>query len=185
MGRGSARGLKTIAKIQPKFVGTFSVPYIQWWAMSPYTPPIFVQAKVDGLMLVAGPVGGTHLRIWQSISIWRKAVKRRGHNPSNLLRVAARRFGNDLSPAAVNAWKLFQQRLCEFPFNGILVYSAPLQSDRQPALWKAHGLSRFDAFGFPYDSWTVWRAISILPKFFIHNFKVPGDLNEHWRLSCR
>src|SRR5438105_11342683 len=75
------------------------------------------------------------------------------------MRVASRRFGTEGAPHVVQAWNEFSRAFSEFPYNGGVVYSAPLQVGPANLLWgEATGYAA-SMVGFPYDDVDRWRAI--------------------------
>jgi hypothetical protein len=73
--------------------------------------------------------------------------------------VAERRFGNTLAPAVVRAWKDFSLAFSEFPFDGGVVYNAPLQLGPANLLWDQPTGYHASMVGFPYDDLEAWRGV--------------------------
>jgi hypothetical protein len=73
-------------------------------------------------------------------------------------RVAIRRFGATLAPFVVQAWREWSAAFREFPYDGAVVYNAPMQFGPSNLLWaKATGY-RATMVGFPYDDLDGWRG---------------------------
>jgi hypothetical protein len=91
-----------------------------------------------------------------------------------LNRVATERFGSDLAPAIVRAWKSFSSAFSEFPYHIGTVYNAPLQSGPSNLLWAEPTGYRSTMVGFPYDDLTSWRQV-YPPNVFIEQLKKIAD----------
>ena len=76
-----------------------------------------------------------------------------------LARVAARRYGKEMAPAVVRAWREFSDAFSEFPFHGGLVYNAPMQLGPANPLWGEPSGYHASMVGFPYDDLDAWRAV--------------------------
>jgi hypothetical protein len=151
--RAKARGLKTIAKVQCGNTWELSaVPYIPAVANVAQHAANLRRAGVQGLML--GWTLGGH----PSPNL--EVVAELGRSPDltpdqALANVAQKRFGADLAPEVVRAWKAFSAAFSEYPFGGGL-YSAPLQMGPANPLYGSP--TRFGAtmVGIPYDDLKGW-----------------------------
>jgi hypothetical protein len=82
-----------------------------------------------------------------------------------LFQVASRRFGSRTAPAVVQLWNEVSRAFSEFPYNGGVVYSAPLQTGPANLLWAQPTGYQASMVGFPYDDLDRWRAL-YLPEIF-------------------
>ncbi len=71
--------------------------------------------------------------------------------------VAARRFG-PAANAVLTAWRACSEAFREFPFDGGVVYSAPLQLGPANPLWEAPTGHAASMVGFPHDALDAWRG---------------------------
>jgi len=83
--------------------------------------------------------------------------------------VARRRFGAELAPAVVNAWREFSKAFREFPF-GSGLYFTPMQVGPSNLLWEKPTGFTSTMVGFPYDDLEGWRK-SYPTKTFIAQFE--------------
>jgi hypothetical protein len=156
-----ARGMKTIAKIQ---AGTTwecgGVPYI------PVTENVakhianLRDAKLDGLML-GWTLGGYPSPNLEVVAEMTRVVDGQpAPTPDDAMqKVAVRWFGGSLGKAVVEAWKAWSVAFQEFPFNGGLVYTAPVHTGPSNLLWETPTHYAATMVGFPYDDVDTWRAI--------------------------
>ena len=161
------RGLSTLAKIQAN----------NTWELSavPHIPAVANVAKhVEGLRdtgvtgLMLGWTLGGHPS--PNLEVVYELGKKRedGSLPSAdeaLETVAARRFG-PAAPEMVAAWKEISAAFSEFPYNGGVVYNAPLQMGPANPLWAAPTGYRATMVGIPYDDLGSWCSI-YPPEVFI------------------
>ncbi len=174
------RGLKTLAKIQANNTWELSaVPYIPAVENVAIHAANLCQARVDGLML-GWTLGGHPSPNLEVVAETAQAAAAGPLPPPEeiLARVARRRFGGQLAPAVVAAWRRFSRAFSEFPFDGGLVYNAPMQCGPANLLWAEP--SRFAAtmVGFPYDDLPAWCG-GYPPEVFIGQFeKVAGGFEE-------
>jgi len=161
------RGLNTLAKIQANNTWELSsVPYIPAVANVAKHVAALRDTGVTGLML--GWTLGGHPS--PNLEVVYELGKKRGDGtyPSAeeaMEIVATRRFG----PAAqevVGAWTEISTAFSEFPYNGGLVYCAPLQMGPANLLWAAATGYRATMVGIPYDDLDSWRVI-YPPEVFI------------------
>ena len=164
-----ARGLEVNAKIQANNTWELSpVPYIPAVENVARHAANLRAAKVDGLML------GWTLGGYPSPNL--EVVSEIGRNPGvtvdeALDAVARRRFGDAIAPHAVEAWKAWSRAFSEFPYDGGVVYNAPLQMGPANLLWEKPTGYAATMVGIPYDAIDQWRA-QYPPEVFI------GQLNK-------
>jgi hypothetical protein len=84
--------------------------------------------------------------------------KGRGDVLEAMRKVAERRFGPKLAPAAVQAWREFSAAFREFPYDQTVVYRAPLQMGPANLLWSEPTKYQSTMVGIPYDDLDVWRG---------------------------
>jgi hypothetical protein len=89
-------------------------------------------------------------------------------------RVATERFGTDLAPAVVRAWKSFSTAFSEFPYHIGTVYNAPMQYGPSNLLWANPTGYRATMVGFPYDDLASWRQV-YPPDVFVQQFQKIAD----------
>ncbi len=158
-----ARGLKVVAKIQAA----------NSWELSavPYVPAVVNTARhaanlralgVSEIML-GWTLGGFPS---PNLEVVKEVMDAPSFTPGNreetieasLLAVAQRRFGSDLAPAVVRAWKACGEAYAEFPFNIGVVYQAPLQTGPASLLFAKPTGYASTMVGFPYDDLDGWRG---------------------------
>ena len=134
-------------------------------------------AGVDGLML-GWTLGGYPSPNLEVVS----EALAGGSAETAMRRVAERRFGGSLAPAAVAAWRGFSAAFREFPFHVGVLYSGPQQLGPANLLWSEPTRYHATMVGFPYDDLDAWRAV-YPPEIFIQQLeKVLNcrDLLAHW-----
>ncbi len=179
-------GLRSLAKIQAGNSWELSaVPYIPAIENVARHAANLRRAKVDGLMLgwTLGGYPSPNLEVVAEIAREPDAAfsgpDENGVNQARLvrgamLRVAVGRFGKFLGPAVMEAWREFSAAFSEFPFEGGVVYQAPLQSGPANLLWARPTGYRSTMVGFPYDDLDGWRQ-SYPPEIFIQQLdKIAG-----------
>ena len=150
-----ARGLRTVAKIQAA----------NSWELSaiPWIPAVFNTAQhaenlsragVKDLMLgwTLGGYPSPNLEVVSEALACGSAVEA-------MKRVAERRFGAALAPAAVQAWEQFSLAFREFPYHIGVVYSGPQQLGPANLLWNTPTGYHATMVGFAYDDLDAWRAV--------------------------
>lgn len=148
------RGLKTFAKIQAGNTWELSaIPYIPALENVAQHAVNLREAKVDGLML------GWTLGGYPSPNL--EVVSEIGHEPDMstsqaMENVAKRRFGEELGPHVVKAWRGFSKAFREFPF-GSGLYFTPMQVGPSNLLWEKPTGFTSTMVGFPYDDLEGWR----------------------------
>jgi hypothetical protein len=164
------RGLKTIAKIQAGNTWELSaVPYIPALANVAQHAANLVQSGVDGLMLgwTLGGYPSPNLEVVAQVADLCDTSKpgqeastpaATGLAQQALEGVAMRRFGPSLSAAVVKAWQDFSTAFAEFPFDGGVVYCAPMQYGPSNLLWPERTGYASTMVGFPYDDLDGWKG---------------------------
>ena len=161
------RGLNTLAKIQANNTWELSaVPYIPAVANVAKHAAALRETGVTGLMLGWTLGGHPSPNLEVVYELGRK--REDGTLPSAeeaMAVVAARRFG-PAAPEMVTAWTEISTAFSEFPYNGGVVYCAPLQMGPANLLWAASTGYRATMVGIPYDDLDSWRSI-YPPEVFI------------------
>ncbi|HDP34807.1 MAG TPA: hypothetical protein ENN29_06825 [Candidatus Hydrogenedentes bacterium] len=166
------RGLNTLAKIQANNTWELSViPYIPAVENVARHAAALRDSGVSGLML-SWTLGG-----WPSPNL--DVVNEIGRRDDNgkpptpqeaMLRVAQRRFGPDVAEAVVEAWHVISKSFSEFPYDGGVVYKAPLQAGPANLLWGVSTGYRATMVGIPYDDLNGWRGV-YPPEVFISQLR--------------
>jgi len=149
------RGLKTLAKIQAGNTWELSAtPYIPAVENVAQHAANLRSSQVDGLMLgwTLGGYPSPNLEVVAEIG--QSATITPVQAMEN---VARRRFGPELGPAVVTAWRRFSVAFSEFPYGGGL-YSTPMQTGPSNLLWEKPSGYGATMVGFPYDDLDGWRA---------------------------
>jgi hypothetical protein len=164
------RGLKTLAKVQAGNTWELSaVPYIPAVENVARHRANLRAEKIDGLML------GWTLGGYPSPNLEVVAELERNDNvPKALLRVATRRYGALLAPEVVQAWQDYSAAFSNFPFQGSLVYNAPMQYGPANLLWGQPTGYAATMVGFPYDDLESWRA-AYPAEVFVKLFREMGE----------
>ena len=154
-GLARKRGLKTLAKIQAGNTWELSAtPYIPAVENVARQAANLRGAHVDGLMLgwTLGGYPSPNLEVVSEIG------QSADITPLQAMEnVARRRFGSELAPAVVKAWREFSVAFSEFPYGGG-IYTAPLQAGPSNLLWEKPTGYAATMVGFPYDDLDGWRA---------------------------
>jgi hypothetical protein len=187
-GLARRRGARTLAKVQCGNTWELSaVPYIPALANVARHAANLRRLRVDGLMLgwTLGGYPSPNLEVVAEIG----SAQPDGTSPdpeTALVRVAERRFGKVLAPAAVRCWQEYSRAFSEFPFHGGLVYNAPLQLGPANLLWGDPTGYHATMVGFPYDHLEAWRAV-YPPDVFVSQFEkvASGFEAAHAALSAR
>lgn len=144
------RGLKTVAKIQAGNTWELSsLPYLPVLANVAEHASRLRGLGLDGIML------GWTLGGYPSPNLETIAEVMAG---GSLEDVARRRFGPELGPAVAATWTAFSVAFREFPFDGGVVYSAPLQVGPANLLWARPTGYPASMVGIPYDHLDGWRG---------------------------
>ena len=167
-GLARARGFKTVAKIQAGSTWELStVPYIPAVANVAQHAANLRETGVEGLML-GWTLGGCPSPNLEVVA----EMGRGTPSPDEaMLTVARRRFGEDVAPRVVEAWREFSAAFAEFPYHGSVVYNGPQQLGPANLLWEAPTGYSATMVGFPYDHLDGWRAV-YPPEVFVRQFDV-------------
>jgi hypothetical protein len=162
------KGMTTLAKIQANNTWELSaIPYIPAVENVAKHAAALRDAGVAGLMLgwTLGGCPSPNLEVVYEIG--KKAEAGEPLTPQDAMRkVAERRFGNEVAAGVVEAWHVMSEAFSEFPYDGGVVYNAPLQVGPANLLWdKATGY-RATMVGIPYDDLHAWRSL-YPPEVFI------------------
>lgn len=154
------RGLSTLAKIQANNTWELAaVPYIPAVANVAKHITALRDTGVNGLML-GWTLGGHPSPNLEVVYELGKRQPDGGYlSPEEAMgNVARRRFG-PAAPEMVAAWQEISTAFSEFPYNGGVVYNAPLQMGPANPLWAAPTGYRATMVGIPYDDLDAWRSI--------------------------
>jgi hypothetical protein len=169
-----ARGLKTVAKIQAGNTWELSsVPYIPALVNVAQHAVNLRARKVESLML-SWTLGGYPSPNLEAV----KEASECGSVDLALQRVAERRFGTVLGPPVVAAWREFSAAFAEFPYDGGVVYQAPLQMGPANLLWAQPTGYHATMTGLPYDDLAGWRSLYPPPVFAGQLEKVAGGFER-------
>jgi hypothetical protein len=171
-GVARAGGMRTLAKMQCGNTWELSaVPYIPAVANVARHAANLRGAGVNGLMLgwTLGGYPSPNLEVVAEIGA-APAAGPAADPESAMLRVAERRFGKMLAPQVVSAWRQYSEAFSQFPFNGGLVYNAPMQVGPANSLWGEPTGYQATMVGFPYDDLDAWRAV-YAPEVFVGQFE--------------
>jgi hypothetical protein len=164
------RGLKTIAKIQAGCTWELSaVPYIPAVENVARHAENLYRENVRDLML-GWTLGGYPSPNLEVVS----ETLASGSAEAAMQRVADRRFGKNLAPAVLTAWRGFSTAFREFPYNIGVVYSGPQQLGPANLLWAGRTGYSATMVGFPYDDLDSWRAV-YPPEIFIQQLDKVAD----------
>jgi hypothetical protein len=166
------RGLRANAKVQCGNTWELSaVPYIPAVANVARHAANLRGAGVNGLMLgwTLGGYPSPNLEVVAEVGAT-PAEGPPADPDSAMLRVAKRRFGSVLAPQVVSAWREYSDAFSQFPFNGGLVYNAPMQAGPANPLWGESTGYQATMVGFPYDDLDAWRAV-YPPEVFVGQFE--------------
>jgi len=184
------RGLRTIAKVQCGNTWELSaVPYIPAVANVARHAANLRGLGVSGLMLgwTLGGYPSPNLEVVAELGS--APAQGGGAEPQTaMLRVAERRFGKALAPKVVEAWREYSEAFSEFPFNGSVVYNAPMQVGPANPLWGEPTGYGASMVGFPYDDLEAWRAVYRQRCSLASSRKWRRDLSTRtrsWRLRSK
>lgn len=164
------RGLRAFAKVQAGDTWELSaVPYIPAVENVARHAENLLQADVSGLML-GWTLGGYPSPNLEVVSETLSC----GSGAEAMRRVAERRFGAQLAPAIVTAWREFSAAFSEYPYHGGVLYSGPQQLGPANLLWPEPTGYHASMVGFPYDDLEAWRAVYPAP-IFIAQFEKVAD----------
>jgi len=149
-------GLNVLAKVQANVTWEIAaVPYIPAVGLAAQHASNLRGAGIDGIMLgwTLGGCPSPNLEVFAEM----------GHETApgvdDALRIVAqRRFGADLAPVAVDAWKTCSKAFAEYPYNGGTVYMGPQHMGPANPLWGAPTGYAATMVGLPYDALEAWRG---------------------------
>ncbi|MFH1738399.1 MAG: hypothetical protein ABIH23_05280 [bacterium] len=149
-------GLKTAAKVQ--FNNTWecsAVPYLPVLDLIAEHCENLLSTGVDGLML-SWTLGG-----YPSPNL--ELVRQFDQDPppskeAALDGLAQAHFGPEGAPHARKAWTAFSDAFREYPYNGGVVYTCPIQYGPSNLLFDAPTGYRATMVGIPYDDVNSWRG---------------------------
>ncbi|HAM73171.1 MAG TPA: hypothetical protein DCM86_16160 [Verrucomicrobiales bacterium] len=150
------RGLRTLAKIQAGNTWELSaVPYIPAVHNVARHVANIRDAGIQGLMLgwTLGGYPSPNLEVATAIAADRNLTPE-----GAVSEVAERRFGPALGPVVAAAWETWSAAFGEFPYDGAVVYNAPLQSGPSNPLWETPTHYGATMVGIPYDDLNGWRG---------------------------
>jgi len=164
-------GLKTMAKIQAN----------NSWEISavPYIPALFNVAThvdrlrregIEGIML-SWTLGGYPSPNLEVVSLM---GNHRDLSAEEAIQTVARRRFGKAADAVVRAWRTFSTHFSTFPYDGNVVYQAPLQCGPANLLWPEPTGYKATMVGLPYDDVTGWRSMYPVDVF-IRLFRQMGD----------
>ncbi len=150
-------GLKTLAKVQANNTWEISsTPYIPAVANVAQHAFNLRGAHVDGIML-GWTLGGCPS---PNLEVFAEMGRPDEQSVEGVLkRVAERRFGAAVAPAAVEAWKAFSTAFSEYPYGNGGLYSGPQQMGPANPLWEQPTGYAPTMVGLPYDGLDQWRSI--------------------------
>jgi hypothetical protein len=174
------RGLKTIAKIQAGNTWELSsVPYIPAMENVARHAANLREANVGGLML------GWTLGGYPSPNLEIVAEMAQAGQSGQVLavdtvleKVARRRFGLDVAPAVVMAWKKISAAFSEFPFHIGTVYKGPMNYGPSDLFWSEPTGYKSTMIGFPYDDLDGWRMVYPVEAFIGQMEKVAAGFED-------
>lgn len=168
-------GLKTIAKIQAGTTWEIgAVPYIPALENVAQHAVNLRDAQVDGLMLgwTLGGYPSPNLEIVAAI----------GNQPELTVLQAMEQVSQErVGPAGkamVRAWQRYSRAFREFPFDGSVVYNAPLQAGPSNLLWESPTGYSATMVGLAYDDINSWRSHYPLEVFISQLEKVAVGFEE-------
>jgi hypothetical protein len=170
-----AAGLKSVAKIQVNNTWELSaIPYLPVLNLVAQHGHNLASAQIDGLML-SWSLGGYPS---ENLDLIARALAHPQTSIDDLLTaLATERFGPAAAPHARAAWRLFSDAFAQYPFNGAVVYTCPVQFGPANLLYAKPTHYRATMIGFPYDDLDRWRGP--YPRdVFIAQFQ---KLSEGWQ----
>jgi hypothetical protein len=143
------RGLRTIAKVQVNCTWECAaMPYLPVMELVAEHMRNLAGAGVNGQML-SWSLGGypsANLKLAQLLP------------DEAMRRVAVERYGRRSAPDVVRAWKSFSKAFREFPFDGRVLYQAPMQVGPANPLYLEPTGYPASMVGIPYDDLDGWRG---------------------------
>jgi len=169
------RGLKTVAKIQAGNTWEIAaVPYIPALANVAQHGANLREAKIDGIMLgwSLGGYPSPNLEVIAEMAAPSDGDPVTTHEA--MMRVARARYGDEHAAAVARAWERCSEAFSEFPYDGSVVYRAPLQVGPANPLWSEATAYSSTMIGFPYDDLKGWRG-PYPAEVFIEQFETMAD----------
>lgn len=151
------RGLKTIAKIQAGNTWELAaIPYIPALENVAQHASNLRETAIDGMMLgwSLGGYPSPNLEVVAEIVDAADSISPR----EAMMNVATSRYGPNDAAAVVAAWTTCSEALREFPFDGSVVYRAPIQAGPSNLLWASPTGYASTMVGIPYDDLDGWRG---------------------------
>ena len=186
------QGLRTLAKIQAGNTWELSaVPYIPALENVARHAANLLKAQVDGLMLgwTLGGYPSPNLEMISEVARVSEELPPSGspERTERLIgvamhRVAERRFGPALAPDVVDAWRTLSAAFREFPYDGGVVYNAPMQCGPSNLLYAKPSGYRATMVGIPYDDLDAWRGPYPVDVFIAQLNKVADGFDEGFRM---
>ncbi|MCC6142260.1 MAG: hypothetical protein IT368_00490 [Candidatus Hydrogenedentes bacterium] len=158
------RGLRIQAKVQANNTWELSsVPYIPAVAKVAEHAQRLKAEGIDGIQLgwTLGGCPSPNLEVFA-------AVGEGSETP--LDDVAKARFGEELAPLVIEAWKGWSAALDEYPYHIGVAYNGPQQVGPANPLWAEPTGYASTMVGFPYDQLDGWRAV-FPPEVFADQFE--------------
>lgn len=170
-------GLGTMAKVQIGVTWELgAVPYHP--VLANVTEHIWnlTRAGVNGLMLgwTHGGYPSPNLEAAALVGSMTGAATSKEAVDQVLNRVAEQRYGKNLVPVVTQLWKQMSRYFQEFPFDGQVVYNAPLQVGPANLVWEKPTGFRATMVGIPYDDLSGWRGL-FPEEVFIGQFRKIAD----------
>ncbi len=155
-------GHRAVAKIQAANSWELSaVPYLPVLENVAQHALNLRAAQVDGLMLgwTLGGYPSPNIEVMSEVQNLPASALTGDILNQTLLKVASRRYGEEVAADVVEAWRGYSRAFREFPFHIGLVYTAPMQFGVSNLLWAEPTGYRATMIGFPYDDLNGWRMV--------------------------
>ena len=156
-----ARGLEVIAKVQAGCTWELSsVPYIPVVKLAAEHARRLAERGVDGVLLgwTLGGCPSPNLEAFARYAFASASAPL--PKVSEVLRdIASRRCGTDNAETVAQAWEILSEAFRDFPFDGGVVYRAPLQLGPANLLHANRTGYASTMVGLPYDDLDGWRSI--------------------------
>jgi hypothetical protein len=151
-----SRGVKTVAKVQVNNTWELSaVPYLPTIELSADHAVNLAKANVDGVMM-SWSLGGYPS---PNLEAFGRLMRKDAPSKDQVLDDIARRiFGAEGAAHARKAWSMYADAFKEFPYDGGVIYSAPLQAGPANLLYPKRTGYAATMVGLPYDDLTRWRG---------------------------
>ncbi len=164
------RGLQTFAKVQAACTWELSaVPYIPAVRLTAEHAANLRRMGLSGVML-GWTLGGYPS---PNLEVVREVFSGKDISEA-LATVSEARYGPAAGPRVVEAWQVMSNGFTEFPFDGSVVYNAPLHSGPANLLWAEPTGYRATMVGIPYDDLSAWRSV-YPPDVFVRQMRRVAD----------